>query len=312
MQNISYQPGIRQLFRLESGEALTPMCLDQFLVAEIPQLSQTDARKIIDLGGVHLNGRRARTRSIEVRSRDKIEVFVDGLPLDIFRLTDDHILFQDSYLIVLNKPAGIETQPTHARYKGSLYDALLAHLGPVPGQRKHELGMVQRLYRGTSGVMVFSIHRQAHKGLSQIFLEHRLEKRYLALTARAPEPAIAEIRSMLARSHRLNRMVSVERGGKDAITGYKTICACPEGALIEVELLTGRSHQIRVHLSEAGSALLGDTLYGGLSKFADLEIQRPMLHAFYLAFEHPITGESMRFELPLPPDMQRICDKIFA
>ncbi len=312
MKQEMYQRGCKQLFRLTAGSAAGGLRLDQWLSAEIPGFSRTEARKVIDIGGVHLDGRRVRTCSTTVCSGSKIELHTDGFSLDPFRLSDEHILFRDKYLIVLNKPAGIDTQPTPSRYKGTVYEALLKLLGPVPGRKKPELGMVQRLDRGTSGLMVFSIHQQAHRGLSKIFLEHQVDKRYLALVQNAPDPPAAEIRSLLARSRRLNRVVSVLRGGKNAITRFETRISTRDAALLEVELLTGRSHQIRVHLSEAGSPLLGDGLYDGPECCAGLSLTRPMLHAFHLEFEHPLTAARLKFELPLPGDMQDLHHRLFG
>ncbi len=312
MKQETYNRGIRQLFRIFAHHTVSGLRLDHFLCDEIPDLSRTEVRKIIDLGGVHLNGRRVRTCSLPVLEGMQIEMYTDGLPFDIFRLADEHLLYRDKYLLVLNKPAGIDTQPTPSRYKGTLYDSLLTLLGPTPGRKKPELGMVQRLDRGTSGLMVFSTHQNAHRGLTKIFLEHQVDKRYLALVENAPDPASSEICSMLARSHKYNRMVSVQHGGKNAITRYQTRQVSEQGALLEIELLTGRSHQIRAHLSEAGSALLGDSLYGGGMNIAGISVARPMLHAFYLAFQHPVTAEKLSFELPMPNDMQRICDRLFA
>lgn len=308
----SEQPHIRQLFRLQVGPEAAGQRLDQFLSQAVAGLSRTRARKIVDLGGVHLNGRRVRTCSQSLAVGAKIEIYTDGYPLEPFRLADNHILYRDKYLLVLNKPAGIETQPTPARYKGTIYEALLHLLGGGNGIHKPALGMVQRLDRGTSGLMVFSLHPQAHPGLSRIFLEHRVEKSYLALVATAPEPQMGEIRSLLARKHKTNKMVSVEYGGKLAITRYATRCSADTGALVEIELLTGRTHQIRVHLSEAGSPLLGDSFYGGAAQHLGLQLERPMLHAYSLGFTHPVTQEELSFKLPLPADMQQLRLRMFA
>ncbi len=311
MKQISYQRGQKQLFRLRVDSSASGMRLDQWLSSQIQDLSRTEARKIVDIGGVHLDGRRARTCSLTVKAGSRAELHTDGYSLEPFRLSDKDILFRDKYLLVLNKPAGIDTQPTPSRYKGTVYEALLWLLGQVPGRKKPELGMVQRLDRGTSGVMVFSIHQKAHSGLSKIFLEHQVEKRYLALVQNAPDPPSAEICSLLARSRKYNRTVSVERGGKKAVTRYQTRESAEDAALLEVNLLTGRSHQIRAHLSEAGSPLLGDPLYGGPVNWAGLTVSRPMLHAFYLEFTHPVSGERLTFDLPLPQDMQQLSDHLF-
>lgn len=308
MKHEFYQRGVKQLFRITAGQSACGMRLDQWLSDEIPDLSLAEVRKVIDLGGVHLDGRRASTCSLNISIGSMVELHTDGFSLEPFRLGDENILYRDKYLLVLNKPSGIDTQPTPARYKGTIYEALLKLLGPSPGRKKPELGMVQRLDRGTSGLMVFSTHQHCHSGLSKIFLEHQVDKRYLALVQKAPDPPAAEICSMLARSRRLNRMVSVQRGGKNAITRYLTKLATEDAALLEVELLTGRSHQIRAHLSEAGSPLLGDSLYGGALICDRFRLTRPMLHAFHLAFNHPVTAERLVFELPLPNDMQQLFD----
>ncbi|MCK5912385.1 MAG: RluA family pseudouridine synthase, partial [Desulfuromusa sp.] len=193
--------------------------LDQYLADSLNEMSRTQAKKIIDLGGVHINGRRIRSCSAPVCVDDSIEVYIDHLPLDPYRITDRDILFQDQYIIVLNKPAQVDTQPTHARFKGTLFEALQWHLkDPFRSHQKAEIGMVQRLDRGTSGALVFSIHPRAHKEMTRIFLEHEVKKGYLALVHGMPEPEQGEIRSFLARSRKENRVKSVEKGGKEAIT----------------------------------------------------------------------------------------------
>ncbi|MDB4470655.1 RluA family pseudouridine synthase [Deltaproteobacteria bacterium] len=278
--------------------------LDIFLAEKCADLSRTLAKKIIDLGGVHVNGRRVRSCSLQVKNNDHIEVYIDHLPIDPYRVTDADIVFRDQYLIVLNKPANIDTQPTHARYKGTLYEALLWHLkDPFRPHQKPELGMVQRLDRGTSGLIVFSIHSRAHKKMTEIFVEHLVEKRYLALVTGIPELPQAEIRSFLARTRKANKVMSVSKGGKEAITRYELVEPLHDSALLDVDLLTGRSHQIRAHLTEQGHPLLGDHRYGGPREISGMSIKRPLLHAARLVFEHPVTGEKLDFTAPLPTDM---------
>jgi 23S rRNA pseudouridine1911/1915/1917 synthase len=285
--------------------------LDQYLADAVADLSRQRAKKIIDIGGVHLNGRRVRSCSLPVCAGDSVELYLDHLPLDPFRFAPEEILYRDKYILVLNKPAGIDTQPTHARYKGTVYEALQTLLqDPFRKQRQPELGMVQRLDRGTTGLMVFSTHPHAHRGLSKIFMEHRAKKRYLALVGGGPEADQGEIRSLLARSRKENRVVSVTRGGKEAVTRYTVLNRFSQAALVELDLLTGRSHQIRAHMAELGCPLLGDTRYGGASEFAGLELDRPLLHAAKLAFLHPLTGEHLSFSLPVPSDMQQLIERL--
>ena len=285
--------------------------LDQFLAENCPDLSRTQAKKIVDLGGVHVNGRRVRSCSTATQAGDRIEVYIDHLPLDPYRISNEDILYQDSYIIVLNKPAQIETQPTHARYKGTLYEALHWYLRDASRpHHKTELGMVQRLDRGTSGVLVFSIHPRAHKQMSRIFLEHRVHKRYLALVHGTPDPSAGEIRSQLARSRKENRVRSVAVGGKKAITRYRIAEEGRGCSLLEIELITGRSHQIRAHMAEQGCPLLGDVRYGGRKEQDGLLFGRPLLHSAELGFRHPVLDKELFFEAPLPEDMQTVRQRL--
>ena len=293
------------IHRLKASAENQSQRLDIFLSENCPDLSRTFAKKIIDLGGVHVNGRRVRSCSLQVQSGDGIEVYIDHFPVDPFRISAADIIFQDKFLIVLNKPALVDTQPTHARYKGTLYEAMLWHLKePFRPQQKPEIGMIQRLDRGTSGLIVFSIHPRAHKKMTEIFVEHQVEKRYLALVDGAPEKRQAEIRSLLARTRKENKVKSVKKGGKEAITRFQVVDLFKNAALLDVNLLTGRSHQIRAHMSEQGHPLLGDDRYGGPTQLSGMTFQRPLLHAARLAFAHPVTGEALEFTAPLPADMQ--------
>lgn len=292
-------------YRFTVGESQSGLRLDLFLSAVLDDIARGLVKRLIELGGVHVDGRRIRRCSLPVSVGQRIELYVDGLPLEPFQLDPTRILFQDRYLLAIDKPAGVATQPTPARYQGTLYAALLQYLGTTG---RGSLGMVQRLDRDTSGVIVFSIHPRAHKGLTAVFTEHRVVKRYLALTSGVPPQCTGEIRSMLARRHATNRMVSVEHGGKLAVTRYRTVASFADAALLEVEIPTGRSHQIRVHLAEAGHPLLGDPAYGGPTEFRGMPIGRQMLHASELQFEHPVGRTPLRLVAPLAGDFQALLD----
>lgn len=203
----------------------------------------------------------------------------------------------------MDKPAGVATQPTPARYQGTIYAALQQFLGET-GQVS--LGMVQRLDRDTSGVLIFSTHPRAHKGLSAAFSERRVTKRYLALVAGHLENDEGEMQSQLARRRATNRMVSVERGGKPALTRYRRIAEYAAASLVEIEIPTGRSHQIRIHFAEAGHPLLGDAAYGGPTIINGVAIARQMLHASELCLDHPVSGARLELKSPLPKDFQEV------
>lgn len=297
------------VFRLTVEAAGNGMRLDQYIAQAVPSLSRTAARRIIDLGGVHHNGRRVRRSSQALAADDKLEIFLDDRQEEDFSLAQEHILFRDPYLLVLDKPPGVATQPTPSRYKGTLYEALLRMLGASSGSgRKPSLGMVQRLDRDTSGVMVFSIHPRAHKSMSAAFAAHRVQKFYLALVSGAMPCRQGEFRSQLARQRRTNLMKTVEKGGKEALTRYRVVDSFGSADLVEVEIPTGRSHQIRVHFAEAGHPLLGDTRYGGPSEWLGQRVSRQMLHAWKLRFEHPVSGQALDFEAPLPEDLSKLLE----
>jgi 23S rRNA pseudouridine1911/1915/1917 synthase len=215
------------------------------------------------------------------------------------------LLYHDRYLLALDKPPGVATQPTPARYQGTVYAALQQFLG---GAGRASLGMVQRLDRDTSGVMVFSIHQRAHKGLTTVFAEHRVSKRYLALVTGRLLSAEGEFHSQLARRRSTNRMVSVEHGGKPAITRYRAIAVSDDASLADIEIPTGRSHQIRVHFAEAGHPLLGDPAYGGPVTVRGVTVPRQMLHASVLSFAHPVSGTPLELKAPLPDDFRAVMD----
>lgn len=279
--------------------------LDQTLPRHCVGLSRTQARKIIDIGGVHVGGRRVRSCSRSVKGGEEIAVYCDGLSLDPFSLNAGAILYRDADIIALNKPAGIDTQPTPSRFQGTLYAALSEFLiDPFRCHLEPSIGMVQRLDRDTSGVILFSISPRTHKPLTAAITSHALRKTYLALVAGVVPPGEHEIKSLLARSHRDNCVRSVAKGGKEAVTHYHSLAACATCSLVEVTPITGRMHQIRVHLAEAGFPLLGDTRYGGPKQLGEISVPRHMLHAMSLDFLHPLTRQPLLITAPLAVDFQ--------
>jgi len=302
------QPGITPgVYRFAVAAEHAGERLDRFLADGCGGVTRGLIKGLIDLGGVHVDGRRVRRCSLPVAAGQRVELYVDGLPLEPFRLDVARVLYRDPYLLALDKPAGVATQPTPARYQGTLYAAVQQFLGH---DGKASLGMVQRLDRDTSGVIIFSIHTKAHKGLTEAFQEHRVGKRYLALVAGVPQDDRGEFRSQLARRRASNRMVSVARGGKPAITRYRVVGRGAAAALVEVEIPTGRSHQIRIHFAEAGHPLLGDTVYGGPAVCAGVAISRQMLHASELLLDHPVSGAPLSLRAPLPADFQVVLQSL--
>ena len=229
-----------------------------------------------------------------------------------------NVLFEDAHLIVVDKPAGMAAHPAPGCETGTLVNALLFHcagsLSGVGGVARP--GIVHRLDKDTSGVMVAAKSDAAHAGLSALFAEHDIDRAYIALTRGAPTPQRGTLTTRIGRSHTDRKKMAVLRaGGREATTHYVTEKAFgpatkPLAARVVCRLETGRTHQIRVHMASLGSPCLGDPVYGAGAPAAPVReamreagLTRQALHAAVLGFRHPITGEMLRFETPLPQDM---------
>ncbi|QUD86358.1 RluA family pseudouridine synthase [Phenylobacterium montanum] len=231
------------------------------------------------------------------------------------------VLYEDAHLIVVDKPAGMAAHPAPGSETATLVNALLHHCGDslsgVGGVARP--GIVHRLDKDTSGVMVAAKTDAAHAGLSALFAGHDIERLYIALTRGAPHPRSGDIATRIGRSpHDRKKMAVLRSGGREAITHYKTEQAWgpaekPLAARVACRLETGRTHQIRVHLASLGAPCLGDPLYGSgppaaavREAMAEAGLSRQALHAAVLGFHHPITKKWMRFETKLPEDLQRL------
>jgi 23S rRNA pseudouridine1911/1915/1917 synthase len=236
-------------------------------------------------------------------------------------------LFEDAHLIVVDKPAGMSAHPAPGSRSGTLVNALIHHCGPslsgIGGVARP--GIVHRLDKNTSGVMVAAKTDAAHRGLSALFAAHDIDRRYIALARGAPHPPRGTIATRIGRSTGDRKKMAVLRtGGRDAVTHYETqaVFGPPEkplAARVVCRLETGRTHQIRVHLAHKGAPCLGDPAYGSgppapAVKAAMLAagLHRQALHAAVLGFRHPVTGEVLRFETGLPPDMSDLERRLAA
>jgi 23S rRNA pseudouridine1911/1915/1917 synthase len=231
------------------------------------------------------------------------------------------VLFEDEHLIVVDKPAGMAAHPAPGSETGTLVNALLAHCGAslsgIGGVARP--GIVHRLDKDTSGVMVAAKTDAAHRGLAALFERHDIERVYLALTRGAPKQRTGTVTTRLGRSpHDRKKVAVVRAGGREAVTHYRLRKrygpeAKPLAAQVACQLETGRTHQIRVHLAHLGAPCLGDPLYGAgapapavRAAMAEAGLARQALHAAVLGFVHPITEERLRFESDLPPDLARL------
>lgn len=297
--------------------------LDRALALAAPSLSRARIQALMAEGAVEMDGAPALDASAKARAGAEVTIELpppvadtpdpQDLPLDV--------LFEDAHLIVVDKPAGMAAHPAPGTPDATLVNALLHRCGSslsgIGGVARP--GIVHRLDKGTSGVMVAAKTDAAHRGLSALFAAHDIERTYLALTRGAPAPASGAIEGRIGRSSADRKKMAVLRlGGRWAVTHYAVERAFgppakPLAARVRCTLETGRTHQIRVHLASRGAPCLGDAVYGSGAPAAAVRdaveragLERQALHAAVLGFVHPITGAHLRFQTPLPADMARL------
>src|SRR5215831_5924320 len=295
--------------------------LDAFLAAHADGWSRARLQRLIEDGDVLVNGKLAKP-SQKVRTNDEIEIELTTHPSEIFTPEDIplDVVFEDDDLIVVNKPAGMVVHPAAGISHGTLANALAFHfanLSRAGGATRP--GIVHRLDKGTSGLLVVAKTEAAHEHLSNQFRAREVFKLYVALVHGQIEHRQGQIDQPIARDRRSRVRMAVVRGGRPALSLYRIREAFPRFTLLHVELKTGRTHQIRVHLAFLKYPVVGDEVYGGGrdKTIADANIRRAVgrlnrqfLHAAELGFRHPRTGAALRFSAAVPPDLQNILDVI--
>ena len=289
--------------------------LDAWIVRQLPELSRARVQALMAEGAVRLGGRPARPSARLRGGEDVIVELPDPVaarpaPEDV-SLT---VIHEDARLLVVDKPAGMTVHPGAGRLSGTLVNALLHHVRDLSGVGGVlRPGIVHRLDRGTSGLMVVAKDDDTHRALAAQFASREVEKEYLALVHGVPRARQGTIEAAIGRDpvHRKKMSVRAPRG-RPARSAYTVVEELDGAALLRVRIHTGRTHQIRVHLASLGHPVAGDATYGGTrppssrrpaSRAALEGLKRPALHAARLAFTHPGTGDRMRFESPLPPDL---------
>ena len=294
--------------------------LDKAL-AEASGLSRERVKALLEDGRVTLGGQPARTASakppegtawtIAVPEAAPAEAQAQDIPLSV--------VFEDEHLIVVDKAAGLVVHPAAGNLDGTLVNALLHHcrgqLSGIGGVARP--GIVHRIDKDTSGLLVVAKSDAAHEGLARQFSDHSIVRAYLAVAAGVPVPASGTVRGNIARSSSdRKKMALVDEGrGKHAVTHYRLLEALDSASLVECRLETGRTHQVRVHLASIGHALLGDPVYGRTPSrlrpmLQQLGFRRQALHAAQLGFVHPITGETVHFSSPIPQDMAELIKEL--
>jgi len=301
--------------------------VDRFLADRFPGLSRSRVKALIEAGRASRDGAPFAEPAEAVREGAlyTLDLPVPAAAHPAAQTIPFPILFEDADLIVLDKPAGLVVHPAPGNEDGTLVNALLAHCGEslpgIGGERRP--GIVHRLDKDTSGVMVVAKTETALVALSALFAARDLDRAYLALVWGLPNPASGEIEGAIGRDPRdRKRMALVARGGKAALTRYRTLRHRDAAlSLLECRLATGRTHQIRVHLAANGHPVVGDPVYlrripaaaralPPALRAAMLDFPRQALHAARLGFAHPRTGEALSFETAPPPDMQALIDSL--
>ncbi len=248
---------------------------------------------------------------VDVPAAEASELVPEDIPLTV--------VYEDGDLLVIDKPAGLTVHPAPGNYTGTLVQALLHHCGDSLSGINGEMrpGIVHRIDKDTSGLLVVAKHDVAHRGLAKQFARHDIHRRYLAIVRGVPLRKSGTIEGDIGRNpqNRMKRAIVTDGSGKPAITHYKLVEIFGQAAaLVQCQLETGRTHQIRVHMSHIGHPLLGDPMYGRntpLKGYGDLNLPpRQLLHAAELGFIHPVTQEELFFESPLPADMLAVLETL--
>ena len=271
-------------------------------------------------GLVRVNGRQAKPSAV-LAAGDRVACAPPAPKEDrvLPEPGDLRVLHEDAELVVIDKPAGLAVHPGAGRATGTLAHRLLDRYPEMAGVGgPGRPGIVHRLDQGTSGALVVARTPAAYARLSRAFAAREVEKRYLAVAYGAPSPRSGVIEAPIGRHPQRRQEMAVRAGGRPARTGYRTLAAAAGISLLEMDLATGRTHQIRVHLKSIGHPLVGDPVYGearwkGLPRAVQASLRdfpRPALHAWRLAFRHPETGERLAFEAPVPEDLRGLWETV--
>ena len=289
------------------------MRLDKVVKAKHQNLSWRQIREAIEKGQVTVDGRVQKDPGLDVRTGAEIDLDLNRPAQSRARASFD-ILHEDDHIIVLDKPAGLLSIPSSPE-AGSSEDTVLRRVREyMQFKRGHKtyVGMLHRLDRDTSGSLAVALSKDAHAAGRDLFKAHRFERHYLALVQGIPDPPTGTIRARISSGYFSGRrkLVGEHEAGLDSATDYTVRERLKDAALLELRLHTGRQHQIRLHLEKLGHPLIGEKVYAAQDPGPKTQDPRPktrnLLHAWKLAFPHPITGQRVAVEAPLPADFERI------
>jgi len=293
--------------------------LDRALAAQVPALSRERLKVLTKAGALTRDGKAVRDPATKVKGDERFVLAVPApepahnepqeIPLPI--------IYEDEHLLVVDKPAGLVVHPAAGNRDGTLVNALLHHCGGslsgIGGVARP--GIVHRIDKDTSGLLVVAKHDKAHEGLARQFADHSIDRRYLAIVSGVPRQLEGSVDAPLARSPQNRKKIAIVPRGKRAVTHWKRLELLDDAALVECRLETGRTHQVRVHMASIGHPLVGDPVYSRSGRthgklLKELEFYRQALHAAELGFTHPVTKRRLSFSSPMPPDMQELMARL--
>lgn len=328
--NDSEEPGKFEYFNFKVDPGQSQLRIDVFLFNKIENASRSKIQEAAKAGYIEVNGKPVKS-NYKVKPNDNIIIYSVTEPRDIELIPQDiplNIMYEDDYLLIVNKDPGLVVHPGYGNYSGTLVNALMFHLKDLPlfnsGQARP--GLVHRLDKNTSGIIVIAKTEKALTHLSKQFFDRTTDRRYHALVWGCPKEPEGTIEGHIGRHPKDRKIRTVfpdGESGKHAITHYKVLKDFGYVSLVECKLETGRTHQIRVHMKYIGHPLFNDAEYGGdvilkgtrFTKYQQfikncfVILPRQALHAKTLSFDHPNTGERMEFTSELPFDMQTLIDK---
>ena len=282
---------------------------DVWLHRNLTELSRSRIQSLIRSGHIlvadstlspHATVKPGMVATVDIPPPQPVDLVAEDIPLDV--------LYEDADIVVVNKPPGLVVHPAAGHADGTLVNALLHHCTELPViGGEHRPGIVHRLDKDTSGVMVVACTEQAMQGLARQFRDGEVHKQYLALVHGIPGKSAERVETLIGRSaHDRKKMSARPRSGRRAVTRYEVAETFPNAALLRVNIETGRTHQIRVHLAHIGHPVVGDSQYGRRRSDSALPVTaaRQMLHARRLGFEHPTLKEAVAYEAPVPADLQ--------
>jgi 23S rRNA pseudouridine1911/1915/1917 synthase len=318
-------------YRFVADKGQQPLRVDKYLMNRVENATRNKIQKAAKDGNIYVNGTAVKS-SFKVKGNDIVTVLFEHPPYEFLLVPEDiplDIVYEDDDVLVVNKPAGMVVHPGHGNYSGTLINALTFHFDNLPNNSSNRPGLVHRIDKDTSGLLVVAKTENAMTHLSKQFFNKSTEREYVALVWGNVDEEKGTIEGHIGR-HPKNRLQNTvfegedaDEKGKPAVTHYQVIERLGYVTLLSCRLETGRTHQIRVHLKHIGHTLFNDERYGGekilkgtsFSKYKQFVencfkiLPRQALHARTLGFEHPITGKMLRFETPIPEDMEQCLEK---